>query len=453
MQDRWIKKSLCLLCLSVAAVAMAQSETPSILDRVQKVDDPELAELIRVAIENRKNLDQKETLEIIRKVTLSYVQVKLLDQQIVEVSRKIEAKTGPAEMRYELLLAKSELESKLMTELANLREIMGIVPRFPFEKQPIPNLNAWVNLQVLDQRVVVYDGVKPFSDYWAMARYKVAGVLSEKEALDYIRGRLKDKKNLPMRIDINYRAETRSAGERLRDAVIPLAQETNTDMDVEVRLELIWWVGSEEAPFFLREGKIRTLYAEAVPRPDGGPKFLTTGLVDPNDLEQHILWRLSYPGNVPLKLRLEYDKASALMAKQVAQTVKTVAQGLGLAELVEVAEVLVEPVPQTMFLGRWEALGKGYLQAIDVQPQGICQVIMGDGSEAIQAGARVKGTWMPTTKEIFVDINDKVWGKGEYYYVGFINQKGNLVVDRADIYLQGSLRLATVGQMTFQKVK
>ena len=74
---------------------------PSVLDRVQRVDDPELGELIRVAmaVEGRENLDQKQRLELIRKVTLGYAQIKLLDQQIAEVSRKIEAEKGPAEMR------------------------------------------------------------------------------------------------------------------------------------------------------------------------------------------------------------------------------------------------------------------------------------------------------------------------------------------------------------------
>jgi hypothetical protein len=57
MRTEQIKKLLCVFCLSLpmvlTAAAMAQGETPSILERVQKVDDPELGELIRVAIENK----------------------------------------------------------------------------------------------------------------------------------------------------------------------------------------------------------------------------------------------------------------------------------------------------------------------------------------------------------------------------------------------------------------
>jgi hypothetical protein len=176
-------------------------------------------------------------------------------------------------------------------------------------------------------------------------------------------------------------------------------------------------------------------------------------MVEPNDLEQHVLWRLSYPGNVPLRLRIEYDQASAAPARQVAETVKTTAQRLGVADLVEMAQAPVEPVPETAFLGQWEALGKGYFQAIDIQPRGVCQVTMGDGTEAFQAGAAVKGTWMPTCREVLVDISDRARHGGSFYYLGFINQNGNLVVDRTEIYNQGHFKLADTGQMIFQKVK
>jgi hypothetical protein len=466
MATEWDKETLCRACLSLALVLATvslgqtaggadQGGTPSILSRVQQESDPELSELIRIAVANRKSSDQ-ERFEIVRKVTQSYAQIKLLDQQIEQIGQKLEATTGPADLRYELLLARAELESKRTTELATLREIMGIIPRFPFEKQPTGDLNTWLNLQVLDQRVVVYDALKPFDDYFAMRRHKVGGVLSEKETLDFIHGRLKDKKNLPMRININYRSEARSTGERLRGAVLALARETGTDMDVEVRLELMEYVSpTTEAPFFCREGRIRTLYGWPMRRPDGRSPLFQKGLVvvEPNDLEQHVLWRLTYPGNVPIRLRVEYDQASAPVARQVAEMIKTTAQNLGVAELVAVKSVLVEAVPETAFLGRWEALGKGYFQAIDVQPQGACQVTMADGTEMFQAGASVKGTWAPTCKEILVDIGDAGRHAGHFFYLGFINQDGNLVVDRTEVYNQGYFHVHSPGQIIFQKVK
>ena len=115
---------------------MAQNQIPSILDRVQKVEDPELGELIRVAVENLKaryHTDEEMVGKKIKEVTQSYAQIRLLDQQIAEVTRKAKLveETGPGELRYELLLAKTELESKRMTEIANLREMMFIIPKLP----------------------------------------------------------------------------------------------------------------------------------------------------------------------------------------------------------------------------------------------------------------------------------------------------------------------------------
>ncbi|MCJ7482796.1 MAG: hypothetical protein MUO31_07510, partial [Thermodesulfovibrionales bacterium] len=88
---------------------------------MQNESDPELGELIRAAIEREQKLpktQQKEPLVLIREITISYTQIKLFDQQIVEVSRRLKEVSGPAELRYELLLAKTELEAKLMTEVA-----------------------------------------------------------------------------------------------------------------------------------------------------------------------------------------------------------------------------------------------------------------------------------------------------------------------------------------------
>ncbi len=456
METGWMRKSMCFFCVGLsailAAVGAGQSSTPSVLDRVQKEDDPELTELIRAAMENR-SARPEERLEIIREVTQSYVQIKLLDQQVEQLGRKIDTTSGPSEMRYELLLAKAELESRRTAELANLREIMGIIPRFPFEPQPTATLNTWVSLLPVDERVLVLDSLKPFQDYWALERHKVAGLLCESETLDYVQARLKDKNRLPLRIDIYHKPETNNACVKLRDAILLLAREANAEMRTEVRLEPITWVGSGESTFFLRDGKIRTLYPAAVQRPDGGGKLLTSGLVDPNELEQSILWRLTTPKNVPLKFRIEYDEASTKLARQVAETTKAIAERLGIAELVEVVEARVEPVPETAFLGRWEALGKGYLQTIDIQTQGICQVIMGDRSQAIKAGASVKGTWLPTTREILLDINDWMPGKPRYYYLGSVDEEGNLIVDRAEIYLQGSLHFTGVERMIFKKVQ
>ncbi|HUV66719.1 MAG TPA: hypothetical protein VMW24_22720 [Sedimentisphaerales bacterium] len=461
MKTGWIKKAVCLLCLSLTAVGMAQSKTPSVLDRAQRVEDPELGDLIRLAMENRKSISKEEAFNIVRQVTQSYAQIKLLDLQIEQIGQKAEATTGPAEMRYELLLAKAELESKRTTELANLREMVGIIPKLPLAVQPIETLNAYVSLQMIGERLYVLDCQKPFIDFWVVQRWKLVGFLSEKETLDHIWSRLKDKDNLPIRVDIYYDPETKEAATKLRNNIISVAKETNSQMETEVRLASATdTVGDGNSTFYLRQGKITTFYPHAMKRPDGGSEPLDTGLVNLKDLEQHILWRLTKPKNVPLTFRIEHDRASASLASQIADKAEAVIKRLGIGELADVEKVLVEPLAESAFLDRWRGESRGDVHEIDVRPEGVCQVTMGDrfGKDktpgAIKAGTTVPGRWFLATDEIVIDINDKSPHGADYFYRGYLEEDGSLIVDKGMLYPQGSFHVSgEPRQMILKKVE
>jgi hypothetical protein len=464
MKTEKIKKLLCVICLGLpmvlGAVAAAQSDTPSVLDRVQKVEDPELGDLIRLAMENRKVL-KEEAFDVVRQITQSFAQIKLLDLQIEQLAHKAEAARGPAEMRYELLLAKAELESKRAMELANLRELAGIVPKLPLAVQPIEILNSFISLEIIGERVFILECQKPFIDYWVVQRWKVAGFLPEKETLDYLRGKFGDADSLPIRIEIYCSSETQNVARDLRNKIISVAKETNSQMDTEVRLSSATdMVGDGNATFYLRQGKITTFYTDAMKRPDGGSEPLATGLVNPSDLEQHILWRITKPKNVPFTFRIEHDQASTSLAKQVSDTAGAVVKRLGVGELVSVKTVLVEPVAETVFLGRWRGESRGDVHEIDVRPEGVCQVTMGDrfGKDktpgAIKAGTTVSGTWLLTTDEIVIDIKDKTPHGGYYVYRGYLDEDGNLIMDKGIIYPQGSFHVSGAPrQMILKKVE
>jgi hypothetical protein len=422
----------------MATAAIGQSKTPSILDRVQNESDPELGELIRAAIEREVKLPsskRKPPLELIRKITISYTQIKLFDQQIAEVSRRLKEVSGPAELRYELLLARTELEAKLMTEVANLRELMGIVPRHAFDQLPIETLSSWVILRVLDEGVYVLENLQPFNGYRLRRRYKSLGLQSRKEALDTVREQLKDPNNFPIRIELPYNAEMSNAAKDLHGKVVSLAIEANCQMEADVSLTQIGQVGTGVSSFFIREDTISTLHmAGPIQRPDGGPDHLSTGIVEPNDLDQHILWRLLFPRNVPLKFRIEYDQKSSRLARQTADRIRTIAKDLGIAKVVEVERILIEAVPESDFLGRWQAITKGDIQTIDIQPTGVCVFGKSPGSK-IKGGPSVPGRWFMTPKEIFMDIKDhREW---LHIYSGQIDKKGHLVVDRGEIHVEG----------------
>jgi hypothetical protein len=455
---------LCVFCLGMpmvlGAVAATQSDTPSVLDRVKKVEDPELGDLIRLTMENRK-VSNEEAFDVVRQITQSFEQIKLLDLQIEQLGHKVESTSGPADMRYELLLAKAELESKRAMELANLRELAGIVPKLPLAIQPIETLNSFISLEIIGKRLFVLECRKPFTDYWIMQRWKVAGFLSEKETLDYLRGKIGDPDSLPIRIEIYCSSETKDAARDLRNKIISVAKKTSSQMDTEVRLSSATNnVGDGNATFYLRQGEITTFYTHAMKRPDGGPESLASGLVNLKDLEQHILWRITKPKNVPLTFRIEYDQASASLAKKVADKTEAVVKRLGIGELADVKMALVDPVPETAFLGRWRGESRGDVYEIDVRPEGVCHVTMGDRfgkdktPEAIKAGTTVPGTWLLTTDGIIIDINDKSPHGADYYYRGYFEEDGNLIVDKGMIYPQGSFHVSgEPRQMVLKKVE
>jgi hypothetical protein len=294
-----------------------------------------------------------------------------------------------------------------------------------------------------------------------MQRWKVAGFLSEKETLDYLRGKLGDADSLPIRIEIYCSSETKDAARDLRNKIISVAKETSSQMDTEVRLSSATNnVGDGNATFYLRQGEITTFYTHTMKRPDGGPESLASGLVNLKDLEQHILWRITKPKNVPLTFRIEYDQASASLAKKVADKTEAVVKRLGIDELADVKMVPVDPVPEIVFQGRWRGESRGDVHEIDVRPEGVCHVTMGDrfGKDktpgAIKAGTTVPGTWLLTTDGIIIDINDKSPHGADYYYRGYFEEDGNLIVDKGMIYPQGSFHVSgEPRQMVLKKVE
>lgn len=452
MKAGWIKTSLCLLCLGLAAVATAQSKTPSVWDRVQKVDDAELGELIRAAMEDYWEPNKKETLAIIRKVTVSYAQIKLLDQQILQVSQKLKSASGPAEMRYELLLAKTELESKLMSELTNLREMLGVIPKYPFDKQPVDALNTWLRLNPIDDdRVYVLDTEKPMTEYAAMTEFKPLGLMSQSDVLDLIRARLRDPNNLPIRADIFWRDE---AAEELRDKVVALIKQLGAEMEADVRLGKNYFIGSGEAPFFLRDGQITTFYHDGVRQPDSpAGSVLVTGPVDPQNLDPHILWRITYLYNLPFAFRIEYDRASADLAQRISDRIRTITTGLNVTELVDVKSILVEPVPEAAFLGRWKAITDGEIREVALQREGRSELTLDRQPDGSGGPTAMSAPWYLTTKQIIIDLK-KVYAKGyRYVYRGQINSEGNLVLDRGVIEPQGSFGRSAVIPMVLEKVE
>lgn len=440
MRVRSYKTLLCFLCVGMAAVpamiAGAESGASSVLSRAQSVDDPELGELILVAIENHPQVEDREILERICKVTQCYAQIKLLDQQIEQIERRVRSIGRSSEMQYELVLAGAELESKRTAELASLRELMGIIPRHAFGQRKVSELATFVDLDVIGERVYVLERAERFMGEDLRDRFKPAGIMSAKEALDYIRNRFAEKGRLPIRIDIHRTVDGIKLSEELHDAVIELARQSKVQMEAEVHLgpvrqglgEFVLTLVSDDAP------SIDSVYLV-----DGRPTIsLVDGRaaapqeVDPNRVGEFVAQWLAKPDYLPTRFRIVYPAPMQGLAERTTQAVQEAANRLGVAGFVEVAPGVVEPNAGAAYLGRWLATGKSEILGLDIQFTNQCQFSMSEGLDSSGATTKVPGRWSLAGRQIRVS-------RSSCTYQGYINADGDLLLCRRRTSPRGNL--------------
>jgi hypothetical protein len=224
------------------------------------VDDPELGELIRIALANLPEskkvtrfyhnrdrerekydqlLDQERVakLSTVRSITEAYSQIKLLDFQIEQLERKVSSASRTRAVQAELILAKAELEAKRSTILAELREVMNIVPKHAFGRQSEADLKNWLALDVIDDSVYVLKYDRPFRGRGKYPIFAQAvGVMSKETALTYIKDLVKTKNELPLRVTI-FRTESGARpSERLYQQVVETIEHAKVEMETDVYL-------------------------------------------------------------------------------------------------------------------------------------------------------------------------------------------------------------------------
>ena len=349
------------------------------------------------------------------------------------------------------MLAQAELEAKLAQELADLRDVMGVIPKYPFDEQAVTSLNTRLYLNpVDDERVHVVSGRNPRIEYWASVDYQSVGLMTHAETLNWMRKRLEDPNNLPVRVDILWKNE---AGPVLRDKVIRTIRDLDAQMQADVRLGRNPFIGSGEAPYYLRNGTITTFYPASVRQPGGAPgELLVNGPVDLDKLEEHIRWRMTMQSNLPVTFRIEYDRASIDLARRLTEEIERIAKRLGVTELVDIESIFVNPVPQEAFMGRWQAVTAGEVQSIDIDPGGKCHVRIGERSPLGSPGEVVTCQWYLTSREIVADPKKTYSGGRRYVFRAHIDEDGNLAACCGLFYPQGSFHLSSLHPTILREV-
>lgn len=430
------KQSLCLACaglfFALSAVAGAEA-VPSVLSRVQRVDDPDLGDLIRVAMERPGRAEDR--LRTVRAVTESYAQIKLLDQQIEQLEARIASISGPEEVLQELRLAKIELESRRIIELAKLREAMGVIPQHALGRKSVQELKTWLALDVLGDRVYVLEHKQPFSGRSGERSYTPVGLWPGQQVSDYVAKRLSATSGLPIRIDIGRTGDGVDLSTALERRIIDSIKEAGRLMDAEVHLDDVARQGHQEYKIILKQPERRKgpaegdEYAMMVETEEmygmeyqammgmGGGYEERDDLTDANAVRQYVRDVLTRPARLPARFIIEHDAANQDLAGEAVAAVNDVASGLGLAHFVEVTRTLIVPPPEQRYLGRWQAVHEGEVIEINFLPRRRCSIIVDGKPDMI--------TWA-------LDGDDIIVSKPDWRCRGRINDDGDLVLRMGD---------------------
>ncbi|MGD8500229.1 MAG: hypothetical protein PVJ86_06250 [Phycisphaerales bacterium] len=376
MSTKQKSKGLLVCCVFVCLAGLvgitpARGEA-SVLSRVRTIEDRELGELIRVALENlpetkrlavwrpgteaynkAKEVEEIARLKTVRAVTEAYVQIKLLDSQIKQSDAKVGSSNLPEALARELVLARADLESQRATKLAELREIMHIVPRHALGRKPVKDLNGWLRLDIIGDSVLAFTCAKPFTEVEHKMRHVFVKLMTAKEAMSYAVSFVTDLAHHPVRVDILKRSIGAKFSEELEKELIRTIKRAKLELDAEVHLtESSRSGGVQHEYYFALRGKLGSRLErkqQQVVGSDGHTQVVDTEFhvrspMSADQFDKDVrAWLVGKPERLPLKFRVKYDGQSKDLASQAEGIIRDIAKQLGVDKLVDVAQEQMDP--------------------------------------------------------------------------------------------------------------
>jgi len=355
-----------VLVSTVMAVLTQSTYAQSMLERIMTVDDPELGECLRAAIQHipvptafkdytpghtqyrkaKLNYNTKK-IDVARAVTESYAQIKLLDSQIEQIDSRLKlgsSANAPNILQHELVLAKAELESKRLQEFAKLRGAIGIIPRHAFGEIQLAQLDTWLTLDVLDDKhVLVFGMKKPFTDDRRSQRFDFVKDMPYDKAIKYVNEVFAESVKQPLRIDILRRQDSIGLSKQLHLRLEKMAQQCALEMDTDIRLASGIQRGSGFHYYYINE-RTGTGYDRVRLTRQGSVSFVLKlkNNLDAKALKENIIgaFQFTKPATLPIRFLLEHDEASLESAKQTAATIQGLAKEHQLSGFVT---VVLEP--------------------------------------------------------------------------------------------------------------
>ena len=404
------RRFVILTCILLMPSFLAAQEQPgSVLSRLQTIEDPQLAGLIRVALDNYRELYQgslDDELEITRNVTEAYAKISLLDRQIEQTRRQIERTAVP--VRDEMILAMAELEAKRMMELANLRQVMRISPTIAFGRRPEDQLRGWYVLDVLDANGIA---VYTLSKSRGMTASSFDGVMTLAEALDYIAGRLDDANNLPIRVDVVQSSAATPLASDMQNRIMSMMRSAGVATQAEVHLESRRRRDSS-FEFAILDGQIGTLQqvADEVPR--------LAGIIDLDEAVAEVESRLNRAHSLPATVRLTVYEGGEALGDRLAARIADAVERLGVAKFVNIQQTVRPQDPRRKYVGRWESASGIVLRlGPDLQVE---------QEETVGANrATYRGKWSVRDDQLVLNgLSQSLHGRR----VGKLDESGDLVI-------------------------
>ena len=325
---------VCLLLVGLASAGAAEEEG-TVLQRVKAIKDPELAQLLQVALENLSEDAAITRPELVRRVTEAYAQIKLLDIQITDIDRKIELSKTSEVVREKQRLQRAKLEAERMTQLAKLREAMYVEPRYALGRIPVDELNGWLTFNVGPHNLDVSKFLKPYyEDLHRNKLYPLWGTTPEardmvEETIAYVKNLIKNQEiEVPLRIDIFRTLDGYKLSEELYKRVIQMVRDEKLEMHTEVIRHKGFRPFQTDWNLLLGQGKVRYYDTrEKGMEAEEMVRRITDVLRRPNT----VLW----PYKVHIKV---LDHESKTVAKHITEALQKAAKESGVEELLQIEQ-------------------------------------------------------------------------------------------------------------------
>ena len=151
--------------------------------------------------------------------------------------------------------------------------------------------------------------------------------MTQKETIEYVKALMKNKDQLPFRIDIYRNANGIKLSEELYKKIVQIVKDVNLQLEAEIYLNERIRTGISRIEWFLRKGDIY-YDMENVKR--------KTPLDQKKFFERSIPSYFTSPGSLPIKFNIEFDKESQDLASRISKEIKKAAKKFGVEKFIEI---------------------------------------------------------------------------------------------------------------------